>query len=922
MHSNECIVKMELLKSGLKSVLGSQQPGSQPSGAETVERLVERVTSSTLLDDRRDAVRALRALSKKFRLEVGAQGMDVLIGVLESDRNDSEIVGYTLDTLYYVVSADQEEYPDDGKAPDGPDDLGVQFTEIFIKKPENVTLLLSLIEDYEFHVRLPAVKLLTSLLGNQPKELQEVILVNPMGVSRLTDLLSDSREVIRNDALLLLLELTKGNANIQKIVTFENAFDRILSIVAEEGSSDGGIVVEDCLSLLLTLLKNNTSNQNFFKEGSFIQQLAPFFDVAVENVDISEGWSAQKAANIHLMLQVVRTLVSPSNPQQVTSSCQKVIHSCGLLEKLCTLVMATGVPADILAEAINTVSEIIRGHNTNQEYFALVNAPCNPPRPAIVVLLMSMVNDKQPFMLRCSGLYCFQCFLFKNGLGQARIIETLLPTTADASTITAGQLLCSGLFSPDSVSNWFSAVALSHALVDNTTQKEQLLRVQLTTSFDNPPVSLIQQVTTMLQQGAKVQTRLGLLVLLSTWLSGCSLAVTHFLSIPTNIPYLTSQVGLAEGDELECLVQGLCSFLLGICVQFNDDSVHTFSKDALCQLVEKRIGLDTFLDKLGLVSKHESYSQAAQKPQLKYKLPGEVLFDYEFCRLFKSLEGTVVKAVTPKPKDSLLNGPESSLSQSEHALLRRYKDLIRDQDQQINEMQKQINELQVENKKGLAQVEEMNATVQQLRDQNSLFKAHRAQQSAATAATSEPASENYELLVKQIDDLKITIAEKDAIIKQGEIVVENSESVSHDDDAVKSQELQRLNELLEQKENEIIQLHWENNSLQEKLAASETQEVTDASKDTISSLENKIVEIEGVNRRLLEEKVTLEKDMKTELDSLRKEQEDLLVLLTEQDTKLTAYKNRLKELGEKVPEDDDDDALDNEEDEVDINDDV
>lgn len=52
-------------------------------------------------------------------------------------------------------------------------------------------------------------------------------------------------------------------------------------------------------------------------------------------------------------------------------------------------------------------------------------------RPAIVVLLMSMVNDKQPFILRCAVLYCFQCFLYRNQTGQAQIIQTLLPQTAD-----------------------------------------------------------------------------------------------------------------------------------------------------------------------------------------------------------------------------------------------------------------------------------------------------------------------------------------------------------------------------------------------------------------------------------------------------------------------------------------------------------
>lgn len=62
-------------------------------------------------------------------------------------------------------------------------------------------------------------------------------------------------------------------------------------------------------------------------------------------------------------------------------------------------------------------------------------------RPAIVVLLMSMVNEKQPFVLRCAVLYCFQSFLYKNELGQSQIIQTLLPTAADGEhSVTVGSL--------------------------------------------------------------------------------------------------------------------------------------------------------------------------------------------------------------------------------------------------------------------------------------------------------------------------------------------------------------------------------------------------------------------------------------------------------------------------------------------------
>ena len=59
----------------------------------------------------------------------------------------------------------------------------------------------------------------------------QAILAAPMGVVRLMDMVSDGREAIRNEALLLLVGLTRTNADIQKIAAFEGAFDALLSII-------------------------------------------------------------------------------------------------------------------------------------------------------------------------------------------------------------------------------------------------------------------------------------------------------------------------------------------------------------------------------------------------------------------------------------------------------------------------------------------------------------------------------------------------------------------------------------------------------------------------------------------------------------------------------------------------------------------
>ena len=79
-------------------------------------------------------------------------------------------------------------------------------------------------------------------------------------------------------ALLLLNEVTRDSSELQKIVAFENAFDRIFNLIRVDGSlSYGGILVQDCLTLLANLLQLNSSNQSLFRETGFVTKLAILF---------------------------------------------------------------------------------------------------------------------------------------------------------------------------------------------------------------------------------------------------------------------------------------------------------------------------------------------------------------------------------------------------------------------------------------------------------------------------------------------------------------------------------------------------------------------------------------------------------------------------------------------------------------------
>merc|ERR1719180_216459 len=682
-------------------------------------------------------------MSKKFRKDVGALGLNSLVNVLKTDYSDTEIISYVLDTLCNVCSPEDWEEEVVEEEHDDLTGVGEGLSEMFLKQKENIGLVLQCVEEFDFKIRRPAVQLLSDLLTNCPREVQQQVLDSHVGVSRLMDVLSETREVLRNDALILLFKLTKGNANLQKIVAFENAFDKLFEVMEAEGWTDGGIVVEDCLRLLLNVLRNNPSNQTFFKEGSYINRIRPGLEV-IQTDDF--GWDAQKVANMLHILQLVRTLNSPTNPSQVTTSCQQATFTSGVMAQLTQILLASGIPADVLTETINTLAEVIRGDNSNQQRFMEVSAPSQPPRPAIILLLMSMVNDKQPFSLRCAVLYCFQSYLHRHPAGQAGIVASLLPTApgdpATGTDVSAGQLLCGGLFSGEPVSNWLCSAALAHVFMDNPGVQVELLRVQLATVPGAPPVSLLAQTVRLLQHlpSSAMTARLGLLQLLCAWVAGCPQAVALLLSTPDSLSFILNQIGSNEHDETERLGHGLCSVLMGLCILHNDNSVPGHTAADLSTLVEKRIGSDTFLDKISNIPKHESYIKALKSPQLRCGSIGDLVFDHKFCELFRSIDrditGIIMKGAAQSVHDS--KGPTAS----ESADVEIYKNFIREQDARMNQFVEANNLLKVELTNLKAAHVEVQATVHQLRDQTAILQAQ-----ALNAATNGPTEQDGESTV-------------------------------------------------------------------------------------------------------------------------------------------------------------------------------
>ncbi|KRZ08289.1 General vesicular transport factor, partial [Trichinella zimbabwensis] len=674
-------LQMNYIKSGLQTIVGRKENSDMAEDvAEQISRLVNRLRTSTLYEDRRDTLRALRSIAKHNRVEVGTQAIDALVQFMhnsianKSTDRDAELIALVLETLRILIDEDSAANVHQEKKFD--QDEIQKLARMIIDAKDSISDILYVIDDVEFNVRLQAIRCLTALLIRDPKTIQDILLENHVSLPRIIDLLQDNREVIRNFAVLLLLELSHGNVNIQKIIAFEDGFESLINIILDEGNS---VVSEDCLFLMYKMLKGNPSNVQLFREHSLIRVLREVLDllcaVEEETGNLENYWTEERTAT------VVRTLVSPSIPSDLINNCQNDFRTCGFLSNLMNLLLSPEITAKVLTSVVLAVAEMIRGNQANQDYFETVttNSECN--------------QNIRPAIWSSFGYALF--FLYKNDHGKAHLVQTLLPSTAEVEQVTAGHLICTGLVSSDPFDQWLSACLLMHACIWSPEEKECLLRVQLATDVNEPPKSLLEQVTSILLRSHHYQVRIGLLMLLSGWLAHCPLAVSHFLYHLGSVTYLFGQLRGSEADDMECLTQGLSAFLIGICTLFNNGSVRKYTKESMIHLVESDLGRVRFVEKLELLTKSEAYARVSQKPQPKGNQARDLLFDHEFTKLFRQLEPDIARTLgfSQAPADSMLL-PEAA--EQKDRVVDQYKQLIKDQDEQIGRLTARLQTLELQ----------------------------------------------------------------------------------------------------------------------------------------------------------------------------------------------------------------------------------
>ncbi|PHZ11501.1 uncharacterized protein RHIMIDRAFT_238935 [Rhizopus microsporus ATCC 52813] len=777
---------MDFFSRGYIALRGER--GQPQSADETIEKLADCLETATLLEDRRAAVLSLKGLVRDWPEEVGNKSFPGLIKVLHIDYKDTDITKSLLETISILCTV-HNQYDKD--------DRGFKFTDYFIEESRNVTILLDILEEFDFYVRYNTIKLLSTLLSNRSKRIQECVLTNPMGISRLVDLLDDKRDIIRNEGLLLLIGLTRNNTEIQKIVTFQATFEKLLFVIEEQEGISGDIIVQDSLTLMQNLLRYNVSDQVYFRETSCIQQIPGLLgyvgDADADHVPFSfEDWPEQKVANTVLVLQLIRILTEPGNSS--TPINQSVMVQSGILLPIVQLALCSNVPSIVRTEALYAIAYVVDANRQNQDTFARVVVACPPalgedgqpipnaasslPRPALVSLISIALMEDHGMMYsyssRAAAAYVVYSCLSENPDAQLVLASTLkLPPEDNANSPyndkphSAGSLLLEMIENweqslTDPYKAWFACSILSYVIRNNEKAKEIAGNIVFGDEAKGEDlIPLLHQIVAQLLMAMKnhmtnPRIPIGYLTLLCTWLYESPKSVASFLSESTHAQFLIQEMLSSTNDPI---VQGLIAYLLGIVYQFNDDPDTPLDRTKLQSIFSSRLDqMNSLLARLrdsSAIKNAPQYLQMSEEESMNNNssLPS-VLLDSMFVDFFKSNYENVQKSLKKKPSSfNKIESRESSLTPSSPVAtdetVQSQKVTIDKQTAQITSLEQKVADLQAFVESLTVENELLKKNVESLTTENTLLKG---QVSGLESQLKEKAAVDESSLIHELKD--------------------------------------------------------------------------------------------------------------------------------------------------------------------------
>jgi predicted nucleic acid-binding Zn-ribbon protein len=587
--------------------------------------------------------------------------------------------------------------------------------------------------------------------------------------------LDDPRDAVRNEGLVLLTDLARSSPELQKLFVFEDAFTKVFNMVhADGGLLQGGIVVQDCLSLLASLIRHNASNQTNIREMGHIARFNSLLPGAKKqkkarlNPEEDDDWtSPQSDKNIWGLLAIMRMFLvkgSAGTPQNQTA-----FQKHGLLRQLLNIAFEPTTVMPIKIEALNTCADMIRGNPRLQEGFAQeqvrpfiesatngASTPNGVPSVYVIEALLNLVLTPAPnelFDLRNAACECVRSYFYNHMQIREHFLNRAIggheggDETANALTILMAGPQASPASDPYRI--WFASTLVYHLIVGDLRAKHTLMQVKDGDAESGEEViTCIQTLTAnliaSLQLGEDERISIAYLMLLLEWLYEDAAAVDDFLGEASSLQSLV-QATLTPGDD-RVIIRGLCASLLGVVYEFSTRDSPVPRRE-LQPVLTSKLGREKYLEAISELRQHPLVRDFEVLPRTgggSGSLP-DVFFDEMFIDFLKDNFSRLTRAVD--------RNPNIEQHQSHDGVDRDVVDALRDErdekEQSIQELKTQL------------------MTLEQKLDQESAD--HRKTQQSAD----EQRNTLKKINDKLHDDLEKEIASREREHKQATLELEN-----------------------------------------------------------------------------------------------------------------------------------------------------
>ena len=493
-------------------------------------------------------------------------------------------------------------------------------------------------------------------------------------------MLEDPRDAVRTEGLVVLTDLSRTSPELQKIFVFEDVFRHIFAMIqADGGLTQGGIVVQDCLSLLATLVRFNTSNQTYFQKMEYQAQFAALLPGgkksakprAAADSSLDDWVSPQSDKNVWGLLVIMRMFLLKGSA--ATPSNQAAFEKYGLVRQLLNIAFDPATAMMIQVEALNTCADLIRGNARMQETFAQqqvrpmvepatngVSSPNGPTSVYVIEALLNLVLTPAPndmFDIRNAGAECTKAYFFHHPQIRQHFLNRAIggheegDETANALTILLGGTHASPSNDPYRI--WFAAVLVFDLIFDDAQAKYTLMQVnEGDAESGEEVVTCIQTLTAnliaSLQLGEDERISIAYLMLLLGWLFEDAAAVDDFLGEASSLQSLV-QAALKPGED-QVIIRGLCAALLGLIYEFSTKDSPVPRRD-LQPLLTSKLGREKYLNAISELRRDplvRDFEVLPRRGGAGGNLP-DVFFDETFVDFIKDNFSRLSRAIDRDP---------------------------------------------------------------------------------------------------------------------------------------------------------------------------------------------------------------------------------------------------------------------------------